>query len=62
MKRLMNYLRSLLLLSLLSSLGGLAGNFTLGDLLDDTDGDGLSHVTDSEATEWWVLREDLNDH
>jgi len=30
--------------------------------LDDTDGDGLAHVTDGETTERWVLSESLNTH
>jgi len=32
------------------------------NLLDDTDSDGLLHVTDGETTEWWVGGEDLDDH
>lgn len=30
--------------------------------LDDTDGNGLPHVTDSETTEWWVFVVGLNTH
>jgi hypothetical protein len=48
--------------SLLSSLGGLANLVDLGDGLDDTDGNGLTHVTDGETTEGWVLGECLNAH
>jgi len=47
---------------LLGSLGGLADLVNLGNSLDDTDGNGLTHVTDGEATEWWVLGESLNAH
>ncbi len=57
-----NYYESLLLVGFVSSLGGLADNVTLGDLLDDTDSDGLSHVTDCETTEGRVLGEHLYDH
>ena len=32
------------------------------DGLDDTDGDGLSHVSDGESSKWWVLREGLDAH
>jgi len=28
--------------------------------LDDTDSDGLLHVSNGESSEWWVLREDFN--
>merc|ERR1719329_1825617 len=48
--------RSLLLL-LVISLGLLLLGF-----LDDTDSDSLLHVSDSESTEWWELRESLDDH
>lgn len=34
----------------------------LDDGLDDTDSDGLTHVTDGEAAKWWVLGESLNAH
>lgn len=34
----------------------------LDDRLDDTDSDGLSHITDGEATKWWVLGESLHAH
>merc|ERR1719443_1134544 len=46
----------------LGGLGGLAGNLALLNLFDNTDGNGLSHVTDSEAAEWWVLGEHLDNH
>jgi len=63
-----NIISSLLLLA--SRLLGLLGSLSLGarttdlllDLLDDTDGNGLSHVTDGEATKWSVLGELLNAH
>jgi len=54
--------QSLLALSLLGGLGGLAELLLLGDFLDDTDGDGLAHITDSEATERGVGGESLDDH
>jgi hypothetical protein len=55
--------RLLLLGSLLSGLR----HFTTGLVgllngFDDTDGDGLSHVTDGETTKRWVLRVGLNTH
>jgi len=54
----------LLLGSLDSSLGDLTGTslVRLGNGLDDTDGNGLTHVTDGETTERWVLGESLNTH
>jgi len=49
--------------SLDSSLGNLTGTLLgLDDRLDDTDSDGLAHVTDSEATKRGVLSESLNAH
>ena len=46
-----------------NSLGYLARfAFTLCNRLDDTDGDGLSHVTDSETTERRIVGEGLNTH
>ena len=48
--------------NLLSSLGGLADLVNLGHGLDDTDGNGLTHVTDGKTTEWWVLGESLDAH
>ena len=53
--------KSLLLLGLLGSLGGLADNILTGGLLDDTDSDGLSHVSNGETTERGVVGEDLDD-
>lgn len=48
---------------LLGSLGDLAGTLVgLDDRLDDTDSDGLTHVTDGETTERGVLSESLNAH
>jgi len=55
--------KSLLLVGLFGSLGNLTtGGFLSGGLFDDTDSNSLSHVTDSETTEWGVLREDFDDH
>ena len=34
----------------------------LGNGLDDTDSDSLSHVTDGETTKRWVVGEGLNTH
>ena len=34
----------------------------LDGFLDNTDGDGLLHVSDSESTKWWELGESLDDH
>jgi hypothetical protein len=47
---------------LLGSLGDLAGLIGLDNGLDDTDGDGLTHVTDGETTERGVVSESLNAH
>jgi len=52
----------LFLAGLGSGLGHLASGIRLLDGLDNTDGNGLSHVTDGETTEWWVLGESLNAH
>ena len=54
--------RHLFLGSLLGGLGDLASLVDLGDRLDDTDSDGLTHVTDGETAKWWVLGESLNAH
>ena len=51
-----NYIKPLLLLGSSGSLGLV----DLLNLLDDTDGDGLTHITDGEATEGSVLSESLN--
>ena len=52
--------------SFLASLGGGFGDFTgslnLVDSFDDTDSNGLSHVTDGETSKRWVLREGLYAH
>ena len=54
--------KSLLLVGLLGGLGDLtAGGFLTGGLFDDTDSDGLSHVSNGETTERGVGGEDLND-
>ena len=47
---------------LLGSLGDLAGLVGLDDGLDDTDSNGLAHVTDGETTERGVVSEGLNAH
>lgn len=53
----------LFLASLLGGLGDLTGTTSgLVDGLDDTDGNGLAHVTDGETTERGVLSESLNTH
>lgn len=57
-----NKLLCLFLGSLGSRLGGLAITRLLGDSLDDTDGDGLTHVTDGEATEGRILGEGFDAH
>jgi hypothetical protein len=54
--------RNLLLGSLDSGLGDLASLVNLDNGLDDTDGDGLSHVTDGETSEGRVFSESLNAH
>lgn len=46
----------------MGGLGDLAGLVGLGDGLDDTDSNGLTHVTDSETTERRVVSESLNAH
>jgi len=54
---------SLLLASLFGGLGDFAGaRILLSDGLDDTDGDRLPHVTDSEAAERRIFREGLHGH
>jgi len=52
----------LLLGSLDGGLGDLTSLLGLNDGLDDTDGNGLSHIADSEASKWWVVGESLNAH
>jgi len=54
---------SLLLGGLFSGLGDLSGGSVLEvDGFDDTDGDGLTHVTYGEATQWGEVRERLDAH
>lgn len=36
--------------------------FLLDDFLDNSDSNGLFHVSDSESTEWSILVELFNDH
>jgi len=52
----------LLLGSLLSSLGDLASLVGLDNGLDDTDSNGLTHVTDGETTKRRVVSEGFNAH
>jgi hypothetical protein len=53
---------SFLLLGLLSGLGGGSGHFLSSDALDDTDGNSLPHVTDSETSKRGEFREGLHAH
>ena len=53
---------SFLLHGLLSSLGLAALNGLGGGGLDDTDSDGLPHVTDSEPSKWRIVSEGLHTH
>jgi len=50
------------LLSLGGGLGGLALSLRFLDGLDDTDSDGLSHISDGESSKWWVLGEGFDAH
>ena len=52
----------LLLAGFGSRLGDLATGIGLLNRLDDTDGNGLTHVTDGETTEGGVLGEGLDAH
>jgi len=47
---------------LLGSFGGLTGLLFLGNFFDDTDGNGLFHVSDGKSSEGWVLVEGFNAH
>ena len=58
-----------LLVTSLLLLHGLLGGLGLGSFnglggggLDDTDSDGLPHVTDSEPSKWRIVGEGLNTH
>ena len=53
---------SFLLQGLVSSLGLFALKLLRSGGLDDTDSNGLSHVTDSESTKRWELRKGLDTH
>ena len=53
---------NLFLASLNSSLGSLGGLVNLLDGLDDTDSDGLTHVTDGETTKRRIVSVGLNAH
>ena len=46
----------------MGSLGNLSGLFLLVDLLDDTDGNSLFHISDGESSEGWELVELFNSH
>jgi len=53
----------LFLASLDGGLGDLAAGLVgLGNGLDDTNSDGLPHVSDSESTKRWVVSESLDTH
>merc|ERR1712002_4556 len=54
--------QSLLAAGLSGGFGGLTLDFLLVDALDDTDGNGLSHVTYGETSEWWVFGESFDAH
>ena len=47
---------------LLGGLGDLAGLLALLNTLDDTDGDGLTHITDGKTSKRGVVSESLNAH
>lgn len=49
-------------LLLLGGLGDGTLGFLLDGFLDNTDGNGLLHVSDGESTEWWILLESFNAH
>ena len=54
---------SLLFLGLLGGLGDLSVSLILlGDCLDDTDGNGLPHVTHGKTSQRWVVAESLYTH
>jgi len=56
-------LSDLFLAGLDSGFSGLTtGTVGLLDRFDNTNSDGLSHVTDSESTKWWVCRESFDAH
>ena len=48
--------------SLGGGFGDFSGSLSLVDSFDDTDSNGLSHVTDGETSKRWVLREGLYAH
>jgi len=54
------YILSLLLL--FSSFGNFTGLFLLNNFLDDTDSDGLFHVSNGKSSKRWVLIESFNAH
>jgi len=61
-KRVIIHLHLLLLCSLLRGLRDFATFLSLLNGLNDTDSNGLSHVTDGETTKRWVLRIRLHTH
>jgi len=59
----MNYIYNLLLLTgFLGRFSGLTLNLHLVDGFDDTDGNGLSHISDGESSKWGVLAESFDAH
>jgi hypothetical protein len=54
--------RHLFLGGLDSSFGNLPSLIALLNALDDTNGNGLTHVTDGETSQRWVVSESLNTH
>ena len=46
----------------MSGLGNFAGLFALFDALDDAYSDGLTHITDGETAEGWVISESFDAH
>jgi len=59
----MNYIYNLLLLTGFGGrFSGLTCNIHLVDGFDDTDGNGLSHISDGESSKWGVLAESFDAH
>jgi len=55
--------QNLFLSSFLGGRGNLSGSSDfLGDFLDDTDGNGLSHISDGKSSQRWVFGENFNNH
>jgi len=55
-------IQSLLGTGLGGGFGDLTSDILLVDVLDNTDGNGLSHVTYGETSEWWVFGESFDTH